>query len=57
MPDQDLTEKSDADFLRDLAETLYHIPVMYGTDGYHVDRLREIATKIQNKETHGSTNH
>jgi hypothetical protein len=32
-----------AEYLRDLAERLRHVPVMYGVDGYDVDRLGWIA--------------
>ena len=34
---------TDAAFLRDLAERLYRIPVMYGVDQGDIDRLYEIA--------------
>jgi hypothetical protein len=36
-------EQTDAEFVRDLAERLRHIPVMYGTDDGDIDRLLEIA--------------
>lgn len=36
-------EMSDAEYLRDLAERLMHVPATYGTDGYDTDRLSEIA--------------
>ena len=34
-------------YLADLAERLMHIPVMYGTDGYDVDRVAAIARKLK----------
>lgn len=45
------TEKPDyeedvAAYLRNLAERLMHIPVMYGTDGYDIDALSEIARRV-----------
>ena len=39
-------ETTDAEYLRDLAERLMRVPVMYGTDQGDVDRLREIATTL-----------
>lgn len=33
----------DEEYLRDLAERLRHIPVMYGTDDYDIGRLLQIA--------------
>ena len=41
---------STADYLRNLAERLRHIPVVHGTDGGDVDRLLVIAQAIQNTE-------
>lgn len=40
-------ELSAPNFLRDLAEKLFRIPATYGTDGYHVDRLRAIASDLE----------
>ena len=37
---------TDADFLRDLAERLMVVPVMYGVDQSDVDRLIEIANQL-----------
>lgn len=37
---------SDAEYLRNLAERLMRIPVMYGTDGYDIDRLSGIASML-----------
>lgn len=34
-------------YLRDLSERLMDIPVMYGTDGYDIDRLNEIARDLE----------
>lgn len=42
-------ELNDADYLRDLSARLMDIPVMYGTDGYDVDRLSQIANSIGSK--------
>lgn len=39
----DFTEKSDRDYLLDLAERLRHIPVCYGTDDYDINRLTAMA--------------
>lgn len=39
-------QETDAWFLRDLAERLMGVPVMYGTDQGDVDRLNEIAGRI-----------
>ena len=47
---EDDTELPDAEYLRDLAERLMHVPVMYGTDGYDIDRLAAIARKLEGKE-------
>lgn len=38
------------DFLRDLAERLMAVPVMYGTDQSDVDRLHDAANKIDRLE-------
>jgi hypothetical protein len=43
----DLTEVEDADYLRNLSARLRRIPVMYGTDGYDIDRLLEIARSLK----------
>lgn len=39
----------DARYLRDLAETLRRIPVMYGTDDGDIARLHEIAKRLDAK--------
>ncbi len=39
---------SDPEYLRDLAERLMRIPVMYGTDQSDVSRLYDIADKLKN---------
>lgn len=44
---------SDPEYLRDLAERLRHIPVMYGTDGYDIDRLYEMARAIEKPPSSG----
>jgi hypothetical protein len=41
------TELPPAAYLRDLAERLMHIPVMYGIDQGDSDRLAEIAREIE----------
>ena len=41
-------ELNEADYLRDLAERLRRIPVMYGTDGGDISRLYEIAGILDN---------
>lgn len=40
-------DRADAAFLRDLAGRLFQVPVMYGVDQGDVDRLNEIAEKLQ----------
>jgi hypothetical protein len=45
-------EKSDHEFLRDLAKRLTHVPTMYGTGDYDIDRLLEIAKKLEPYEPH-----
>jgi len=42
-----------SDFLRDLAERLMHVPVMYGTDQGDVSRLMELAVKVGDVEAAG----
>ena len=47
-PDEDdAPELPAAEYLRDLANRLMHVPVEYGTDGYDIDRLAEIARAIE----------
>lgn len=41
---------SASDYLRDLAERLTHVPVMYGTDQYDISRLNDIAHAIEKTE-------
>lgn len=41
-------ELNDAAYLRDLAERLMHVPVIYGTDQSDVVRLLEIAQVLDN---------
>jgi len=45
-------EKSDVDYLRDLSERLREIPVMYGIDGYDIDRLSNMATTLELSKMH-----
>lgn len=40
-------ELNSVDFLRDLAERLMHVPVMYGTDQGDVSRLYDIARELE----------
>lgn len=45
--DEDVgTEMSDKEFLLDLCQRLMFIPVMYGMDQGDIDRLREIASEL-----------
>ena len=46
----DLEEISDAEYLRNLMERIGRIPGTYGVDGYDMDRLREIASKLEQKK-------
>lgn len=41
-------ELNSAEYLRDLAERLMRVPVMYGTDQDDVNRLCEIARELDN---------
>lgn len=43
-------ENTDAEYLRNLAERIFQIPVMYGTDQGDTDRLLQIAQRIQNDQ-------
>jgi hypothetical protein len=45
-------ELSPGEYLKDLAERICQIPVMYGTDGYDYDRLQEIARAIEPGHAH-----
>lgn len=38
---------NDVQYLRDLAERVFRIPVKYGTDQYDTDRLCRIARKLE----------
>ena len=40
-------ELTDPQYLRDLADRLFKIPVMYGTDQYDCDRLEWIAKELE----------
>jgi len=44
------SELTDAQYLRDLAKRLMHVPAAYGTNQYDCDRLCEIAKKIVRSE-------
>ncbi|AXQ68237.1 hypothetical protein HOT99_gp033 [Caulobacter phage CcrBL10] len=44
--------ENDVDLLRHVAERLMHLtPAVMGMDGYHIDRLNEIASKLERGET------
>jgi hypothetical protein len=43
-------EQSDPDFLRDLADRIMHIPVVHNLDQGDVDRLLEIARKLERND-------
>lgn len=45
-----MDHRTDSEFLRDLAERLMHIPVMYGVDQGDADRLDDIARKLEQTE-------
>lgn len=45
--DEEYVELSDYDYLRDLAERLRNVPVMYGIDGYDIDHLPIVAENIK----------
>jgi hypothetical protein len=45
-----MSDYSDVEHLRDLAERLMSIPVMYGTDQGDTDRLLESARRIETLE-------
>ncbi len=45
-------ELNNVDYLRDLAERLMHIPVMYGTDQGDVSRLERIAKYLERNKKH-----
>lgn len=45
--------ESGSDFLRDLADRLMGVPVMYGVDQGDVDRLRALAVKVGDVEAAG----
>lgn len=47
---KDIFNMTSAEYLRDLAERLRHIPVMYGTDGGDIDRLAMIAKQLDRKK-------
>ena len=44
-----MCELTDSQFLLDLAKRLWNIPVKYGTNQYHIERLEEIAAKYTEK--------
>lgn len=49
--DEDFVELPPKQYLLDLANRLRRIPVVYGIDGYDIDRLAQIAKLIQGDET------
>ena len=44
--DEDI-ELNDSDYLKDLSERLRNVPVMYGVDGYDIDRLRMMGKELE----------
>lgn len=42
-------EMEDWEYMRDLVERLREVPVMYGIDGYDIDRLSNIALDFENE--------
>ncbi len=54
MIDDDDDELPPSEYLRDLSERLRSIPVMYGTNGYDIDRLEEIASDLSPPESSGT---
>lgn len=44
--DEPWVEKPPAEYLRDLADRIHHIPVMHGVDSYDYSRLYEIARSL-----------
>jgi len=46
--EEDEREETPAEFLRDLAERLRHIPVAYGTDDFDISRLGWAAKLFEN---------
>ena len=44
-----MTKQEACDFLRDLAERLREIPVIYGTDEGDIDQLEEVAASIESE--------
>ena len=45
-----MTKKEKIAYLRDLAERLMHVPVMYGTDQGDVDTSLTIARELEQKK-------
>lgn len=45
-----MSEEKIQDFLRDLAERLMRVPIMYGTDQFDTERLHDAAAKIDELE-------
>lgn len=43
-------ERPDHEYLHELSTRLHQIPVMYGVDGYDVERLRQIAAKLEKRK-------
>lgn len=47
-------EDTDVEFLRDLAERLFRVPVMYGVDQGDSDRLYQIAKAMEANNPSGA---
>lgn len=45
--ENDFDEMPVVEYLRDLSERLINVPVMFGIDGYDIDRLNEIAKNLE----------
>lgn len=43
----ELWELNDIEYLKNLAERIRHIPVMFHVDGFDIDRLEQIAEKLK----------
>ncbi len=48
--DENEPELSDKEYLKDLAERLLHVPVMYGIDGYDIGRLSDMSSALPEPE-------
>lgn len=44
--------KEEIEFLREVAEKLMRVPVMYGLDGWHIDQLNAMTSRHEKKLPH-----